>query len=151
MGIELDAEMQEIMKQYFVDFGEGVTSETIRKKGLDAKTVEILCDYSAFSSDADLTNLFKSTPLLSPWKHSVPDAGSVKDRVYFLYAFLHDKRRADKIPALEIFLKALRDTKGGDILVVETKKCANCGGSFTPQTAPGSAISCPTCGSRNFV
>lgn len=150
MGLELNAEMLEFMKQYYVDFGEGVTSETIRKSGLNAKVVEILCDYPAFVSDSNLQQLFKATPLLSPWKYSVPDAGSVRDRVCVLYAFLYDKRRADRTPALEIFLKALRDTKGGDVLVVEKKTCLKCGGDFNPQTTPGAAIRCPTCGSGEY-
>lgn len=137
-------------QNFFVDFGEGVTSETIINKGLDGKAVTILCNYPAFQSNDALYALFKATPLLSPWQHSIPEADSRSDRVFRLYAFLIDQKHSSGVPALEIFLKALRDTKGGDILFVEKKTCAKCSGEFIPQTAPGSAIRCPTCGSQEY-
>jgi len=65
------------------------------------------CD--AFSSNAELRNVFAMDTRLSPWAYNVPEAGNPSSRVQAIIAFLHEKANIQGENALVLFLQVLQN------------------------------------------
>jgi outer membrane protein assembly factor BamB len=76
---------------------------------IHAELRESLLNCGPFESDRQLRTVFADARL-SPWRHSLPQADNVTDRVGGTILFLVGKRRADtKENALVLFLRVLSD------------------------------------------
>ena len=96
------------------------------------------CD--AFSSNAELRNVFTANTPLSPWAYNVPEAASTYSRVQATVAFLHDKANVQGQNALVLLLEALQDRYApGDVFISELSALIAALGGGTP--APSTAAS----------
>ena len=82
---------------------------------LTSRIRKALLDCGPFANDAAVADLFQLAERLAPWRYSVPQASTPRNRVNAVVAYLNNRWNTDGENGLVLLLKTLRDENDGDI------------------------------------
>ena len=82
---------------------------------LTTRIRKALLDCGPFASDEAVANLFQLAERLAPWRYSVPQASTPRNRVNAVVAYLNNRWNTNGENGLVLLLQTLRDEYDGDI------------------------------------